>query len=288
VGLDGTPLGELTTVGVGADEHDLQQMPNGDFLMIAYVRRAHVDLTSIGGPADATVLDGDVQEIAPDGRLVWSWSTKDHIGVEETAAVGVSAASVPNTDGNTFDLAHVNSIEPDGNSVLISARHLDAVYRVRRSDGAIMWKLGGTHRPESLTIKGDPYGVHGLDGQHDARRWPDGTVSVHDNGTFRVRPPRIARYRIDPRRRTATLVEQVRDRMIQSSPCCGSARRLPHGRWFVSWGGRPVIEELTPAGRPVIRLTIAGGFFSYRAQPVAPGAFSRAQLRAGMDAMHPR
>ena len=285
VGLDGTPLGTLTTVGVGADQHDFQQLPNGNYLMIAYVPRAHVDLTAIGGPRDASVLDGEVQEITPSGNLVWSWRTNDHIGVKETAATGIRVAKVQGDNGNTFDLVHLNSVELDGNSVLISGRHVDAVYRVNLSDGSIAWKLGGTHTRQSLRMTNDSYG---LDGQHDARQWPDGTISVYDNDTFRGHVPRIARYRIDTRRRTATLVEQVVDPRIGSSPCCGSARRLPHGHWFVAWGGRSVVTELGRRGRPLLTLRIPKPFFTYRAQAVPGNLLTRAMLHAAMDAQYPR
>jgi hypothetical protein len=285
VRLDGTPLGTLTTVGVGADEHDFQQMPNGNYLMIAYIKRSHVDLTSIGGPADADVLDGEVQEITPAGDLVWSWRTSDHIGIEETAAVGIAAAKVTTDDGDVYDLVHVNSVEPDGNSVLISGRHVNAVYRVHMSDGRITWKLGGTHRPESLRVKGDRYR---LSGQHDARRWPDGTVSVHDNGTFDKRLPRVARYRIHSQRRTANLVEQVTDPRVPSSFCCGSARRLPHGHWLVGWGGKSIVAELGPGGSRPLTITLPNQLFSYRSVPVPASILTRHMLHAGMDAQFPR
>jgi Arylsulfotransferase (ASST) len=279
IALDGTALGTLTTVGPGADQHDFQQLPNGNYLMIAYVRRPHVDLTSVGGPSDATAIDGEIQEITPAGQLVWSWRTNDHIRLAETKAVGIETTK---GDGNTFDLVHLNSVEPDGGSVLISGRHVDAVYRVRMSDGAILWKLGGTHTAQSLSVtKG-----RGPDGQHDARRWPDGTVSVFDNGTFHGHVPRAARYRIDQRRRTATLVEQVTYPTIVSSFCCGSARRLPHGHWLIDWGGRSIITEIAPGGRHLLTLKIAGDLFSYRAQPVPEPLLTRAKLRAAMDAQY--
>ena len=38
-----------------------------------------------GGPStNGTLLDGVVQEVAPDGTVVWSWSTEDHIDPSET------------------------------------------------------------------------------------------------------------------------------------------------------------------------------------------------------------
>jgi hypothetical protein len=281
IALDGTSLGNLTTVGVGADQHDFQQLPNGNYLMVAYVRRPHADLSSVGGPHDATAIDGEIQEITPAGQLVWSWRTNDHIGLGETKAVGIETTR---GDGNTFDLVHLNSVEPDGNSVLISGRHLDALYRVRMSDGRILWKLGGTHTAQSLRLIGDRQG--GPDGQHDARRWPDGTVSVFDNGTFRGHQPRAARYRVNAKRRTATLVEQVTYPTVVSSPCCGSARRLPHGHWLVDWGGGSLITEIAPGGRHVLTLRMANALLSYRAQPVSEPPLTRAKLRAAMDAQY--
>src|SRR3954468_5035032 len=93
VALDGTKLAPFNTVGIGADHHDMQVLPNGDVLMIADTARDHVDLRRYGGPRDATVIDASVQELAPDGRLVWQWSTKDHIRLGETTAWGYERRS---------------------------------------------------------------------------------------------------------------------------------------------------------------------------------------------------
>lgn len=288
VSLDGQALPVPSTVGVGADQHDVQLLPSGNFLMITYVPREHVDLTSLGGPSDATVLDGELQEVTPAGALVWSWTTKDHIELAESKAFGVNNTKVMYAGQPAYDIVHLNSVEERGDSLLVSTRHTDALYSVRRSDGVIRWKLGGTHRPESLKFKKDPLGAKSFGGQHDARLLPDGTVSVHDNGSLRGRPPRVARYRIDAKARTATLVEQVTDKRVKASFCCGSARRLPGGHWLVSWGAAPIVTELTAKGRPVLTLTFPDKLFSYRAQPVDPTLASRARLRAGMDAQYPR
>ena len=290
VALDGTPLGHLATVGTGgagADDHDVVLLPNGNALVEAYVTREHVDLTALGGSADATVLDAEIQEVRPNGTVAWSWNSRDHIGVAESADWPLASMQTV-VDGDTaYDLVHLNSLEPlaDGD-VVISARHLDAVYRIRRSDGAIVWKLGGTSRAESLAFAGDP--VAQLGGQHDARILPDGTLTVHDNGSGQARPPRAVRYAIDAGAGTATLLESVSDARVPGSFCCGSARRLAGGHWFVGWGGNGLATELRADGTPVLTLTMPAPVFSYRAVPVSSGAIDRTALRAGMDAQHPR
>jgi hypothetical protein len=187
--------------------------------------------------------------------------------------------------GVAYDLAHINSVEPAGDSVVISLRHLDAIFKVSRATGAIEWKLGGTRTPESLDVVGEPEGSYVFSGQHDARLQPDGTLTVHDNRTAKKVGPRALRYRIDEAARTATKVEEIVDPGAVDSLCCGSARRLPGGNWVVSWGYNPLVRELSPKGKLVFGLRFGGGLFSYRAVPVRPGELSLRSLRTGMDAM---
>ena len=137
VALDGTPLRALDTVGSSADPHELQILPNGNALMMRYLRRDGVDLSSLGGPPDATVVDGEIQEVTPDHELVWSWNSADHIAPGETTFPLSQIRTL--IDGReAYDLVHLNSLQADGDGVLFSARNLDAVYRIRR-DGSVDW-----------------------------------------------------------------------------------------------------------------------------------------------------
>jgi Arylsulfotransferase (ASST) len=289
VALDGTPLDPFNTVGIGADHHDFQMLPNGNHLMIADTAREHVDLRRFGGPRDATVIDATVQELAPDGSLVWSWSTKDHIRLSETTAWGYKHARFEFYGKPAYDLTHLNAIDLHGNVLVISCRKLRAVYGVSRTDGRILWKMGGTHRPESLTLKRDPYGKRNFGGQHSVRRAPDGTIYLHDNGSLVRSRARVVRYRLNLRKRTATLIESIDSgKHSLYSFCCGSAQLLPKGHWLISWGGNPIITELDHRHRPVLTLRFPGKLFSYWAQAVMPGLVTIDQLRAGMDAQFPR
>ncbi len=282
--LDGKVHRVVSAVGDDTDIHDLQRLSNGHFLVLAYQPRAHVDLTAYGGSEDDTVLDAVIQEIDRKGRLVWSWNSKDHLGLEETGRWWDQALQ-----DTPRDIVHVNSVEPDGSKAfLISMRHTDAVYRIRKRTGNVAWKLGGTTTPQSLEVLNDPHMGHPLGGQHDARRQADGTITVHDNGTNLDRAPRAVRYRVDPEAGTATLVEEVDDPAAQQSFCCGSARRDPGGSWLMSWGGVPLVTEFDPKGRRTFRLSFEDGVFSYRAVAAPDGALRIGQLRRGMTAMHGR
>jgi hypothetical protein len=284
---DGSLVRLIRAVGNPTDTHDLTQLPNGDFFVIAYRRRDHVDLRSWGGPADSSVFDGEIQEVTPSGQLVWRWSTKDHVSPGETTAEWwdqVLSAPKDRLDTQAYDLVHLNSAEPDGNGVIFSARHLDAVYRIDRRTGKIDWKLGGKHTSRSLKIDG-PHPVPPFSGQHDARLWTDGSLTVHDNATHADRPPAAVRYRIDAAKRRAKLVERIVNPNVAYSQALGGARKLPGGNWVVSWGHSPVVTEETPGGRFVTTLRFADQHWSYRANPVLPGRLNPASLRRGMDRM---
>ena len=290
---DGRLVRSLQTVDSPTDFHDLEQVGR-DYLFLTYRQRPHVDLSPYGGPEDATVLDSEIQRINRRGRLVWSWSSRDHIDLAESVVrPGKPLTGTAMPDGSTvYDMTHINSVEPVGrDDLIISLRNTDAVYRISMRDGHIRWKLGGKRTPRSLRVVGDP-ADYPLGFQHDARLWR-GTVTVFDNGTDLggdgYRPPRVVRYEIDTKRRRAILRERLRDpRVTGESLCCGSARKLGNGNWVVGWGGgtNGTMSVLTPRGRVISRLTIDDGFFSYRAVPARAGAISAASLRAGMDALY--
>jgi hypothetical protein len=282
--LDGPLVRTLRTVGSPTDLHDMEPLANGHFLLLTYKVRRHVDLTPYGGPADGAVVDGEIQEQDAAGRVVWKWNAKDHVEIGENTRWTSSYRTI--ADGtNVYDWFHLNSVQPDGDGYIISARHVDAVYRIDRASGDVRWKLGGTKRPESLAVVGDEGSNRTFSGQHDARLLPDGTLTVFDNNTPGA--PRAVRFRIDAAAGRARLLEQVGEPSLVWSPAEGSARRLDGGDWVVSWGATTLIEELRGTSDPTWRLTLDKGQ-SYRIQPIQAGVLAASTLRRAMDRMHPR
>jgi hypothetical protein len=284
--FSGTLLNKLTG---NIDEHELQVTPQGTNLVIQTVQRVCppdcADMSPWGGSATAAVIDAEIHEIDNASNVIWKWRTRDHIALYETG----EESWFPGV-GN--DIIHMNAVAyVDSDHLLFSARHLNAIYSITKSTGAIDWKIGGAARPESLTVTEDtrptalgPAGMV-LNGQHDVRSWPDGTVSVHDNGTDANRPPSVVRYQIDTSSKTAEVVEEFSDPRVKYSLCCGSARRISDGHWLVDWGDNTLTTEMVQ-GLPVLTIQYASsGLFSYRAVPVLPGIVSADTLRNGMDAM---
>jgi hypothetical protein len=282
--LDGSLVRTLRGVGISTDAHDLQLLANADYLIGAYVKQSHVD-TRPYGPSDATVINAELQEVSPSRQLLWDWKSQHHISLAETPARWWP--DQPPAGG--YDLLHWNSIEPAGGwSVIASFRTLDAVYKIEKSTGRIVWKLGGTTTPRSLEVMQDPR-PYTFGGQHDARLLPDGTLTAFDNRSFlggqAGQPPRAVRYRIDEQAGTATLLQSISDPAVPKTGCCGSARRLGNGDWLIDWGRANVIGGYGPGGERTFSLTF-NHTFSYRAEPVPFGVLSPQDLRQAMNAMY--
>lgn len=307
-----TVTADTMPAGAIYDNHDLLRLASGNYVFVYNetvtldVRDAFPSYPGDGGLASAEVLDHVLVEVEPDGTVVWSWRASDHIApAEMDPQWEVTVHDGLHPDG--YDIFHWNSVEATPTGYILSMRHEDAIFAITRdpgqpADGRIEWKLGGSARPESLTISGDPvFTSSHFGGQHDARLLPDGTVTLFDNGTGLGRPPRGVRYSLALNSPigtggTATLVEQVRDSAtVPSSFCCGSTRRLPGGNWLFGWGSTGVIQEIAPSGsigapdgRSVFRITFQGGPLEYRTEPVAPGRLNWFFLAVAMDLANPR
>jgi hypothetical protein len=283
--LDGSLVRVLPPVGRVADPHDLRLLPGGDYLVGAVVVQRHVDTSAYGGSSDANVFNAELQQVSPGGQLVWNWQSQDHVALAETGRFWPFAIR----GAFAYDIVHWNSVEDVGDSLLASFRHLDAVYKIDKATGEIVWKLGGTDTPQSLEVRNESR-THVLGAQHDARLLSDGTITVYDNRTnLRHGLPRAARFRIDEQAGTATHLGSIKDPDVPKSHCCGSARRLGNGHWLIAWGkdqtGKTgAVGGYKPNGARTFLLTFELGF-SYRAEPVPTGAVTAADLRQAMTAM---
>lgn len=225
--------------GYQADLHDIAVTPAGTAYLIIY-NPVIKDLTSIGGPRDALVLEVVVQEVdIVSGAVLFEWHSFDHVPLTDSF--------IPPTA--FFDYMHGNSldVDTDGN-LLLGARNTSTVYKIDRSSGAVLWQLGGKHN--QFRFVNDPAG--GFNFQHDARRASDGTLSLFDNGNFHQPPySRAVRYALDLANHTATLIQQIRHSPDLFAPTQGRNQELPGGHRFVSWGGLGVATEYTATGSAV-------------------------------------
>jgi hypothetical protein len=144
---------EIATVhagnGLTTDGHEFLLAPHGRAWIISY-DTATADLSSIGGPADQTVIDGYVQEIdVKTGKVLFSWNSADHVPYSQSEQPLPTSASTP------WDWFHLNAVKPgpDG-SILIDARDTWTAYDVSPKTGAVNWQLGG--KASSFTLQAAP------------------------------------------------------------------------------------------------------------------------------------
>jgi hypothetical protein len=228
--------------GLTGDIHEFQITPKNTALFTVY-HQMPVDLTKAHGPKKGRIFDGIVQErdIAS-GKVLFEWHSYPAVGLNESYAPPPKASAKKPAP---WDYFHINSIaeEPNGN-FLISARNTHTLYELSRSTHKIMWRLGG----KKSDFKMGP-GTN-FEWQHDARRQPDGTITLFDNGAA---PPiekftRILRLRVNTAAKTATLVKAYRHPAHLLAPFEGNAQFLPNGHLFVGWGAVPYYTEFDAQG----------------------------------------
>jgi hypothetical protein len=236
------------------DHHEFQLTDRGTALMTLYIERP-ADLSRVGGERNGTIVESRIQEVdVASGRLVWEWRSADHVPVTE----GMTGPK----ESKPHDYFHVNSIEVDRDGgLIISARNTHAIYKIDRPSGRVVWRLGG--RKSDFRIgRGVRFAF-----QHDARRQPDGTLTLFDNQATpaKAEMSRGLQLRLDRGTMTARVVRQWRHPEGLLAGAEGSVQTLPNGNVFVSWGPQERISELSRDGRLLLDLALPAGADTYQA-----------------------
>jgi len=269
------------------DIHEFKLTPQGTALITAY-KIVPGSLASIGGPKKAKIADSIFQEVdVATGKVLFTWHSIGHIAIDESYIPLTDPGAPP--PGNPYDYFHVNSVEeePNGN-FLISARNTSAVYEIDRKTGDVVWRLGG----KKSDFQMEPGTTFWW--QHDARRQPDGTITIYDDGAAPPREPqsRAIRIRLDMSAKRATLVSADRLSGVLSGSQ-GNAQVLGNGDTFVGWGAIPRVTEFDGGGRVVFDATFPDGEDSYRAYrfswsgtPATKPAIATAKGRGGTKTIY--
>ncbi|MBA3790084.1 MAG: arylsulfotransferase family protein, partial [Rubrobacter sp.] len=256
--LDGS-YREIARVRAGndyrGDHHEFLISPRDTALFTVY-KQTPGDLSSVGGPADGTVLDGIVQEVDIEtGEVLFEWHSLDHVGLDE------SSSGAPKNPKFAFDYFHINSIDVDhDDNLLVSSRMTSAVYKINYQTGEVMWRLGG----EKSDFEMGPGTRTRF--QHDARRQPDGTITIFDNGALKT--DKLSRgivLRLDEDAMTATLVKEYPNPDKKLSGTQGNVQVLPDGNVFVGWGSAPSFSEFSKEGELLFDANFPPEAESYRA-----------------------
>ena len=271
------PVARIWAGGGGPlDSHEIIVTPRDTALVCVY-QPLTMDLTSMGGLANATVLDSVIQEIdIASGAVVFEWHSLDHVGPEE------SVSPVPTAEDGRFDPFHINSIDvdTDGN-LLVSARNTCGLYKVNHATGDVMWRIVGaeTVEPREPFLRLEPESTS-FYYQHDLRRNADGTMAIYDNGGYPYKhDARALVFEVDEAGGTATLVRDYGSEFKQRTDYQGSTRVQPNGNVLVGWGNIGRTTEFTPDGDIAFDATFSSASyrvlrFDWKGTPADPPAIA--------------
>jgi hypothetical protein len=172
---------------------------------------------------EANVVGDVIAEFRRDGVIINQWSLLDILDPYRIGfnALGSTWNAVYNDiAAGTRDWSHANAVvhDPSDDSLIVSVRHQDAVIKMDRGTGRLIWILGDPQGwgpawrryllfPEGRVIW--PY--H----QHAPEVTPNGTLLLFDNGNQRRRPfdsrpdesySRVVEYAVDEKRMTVSEV----------------------------------------------------------------------------------
>jgi Arylsulfotransferase (ASST) len=253
--------------GLSADAHEFYVTPWNTALITAY-KPATANLSSIGGPADQSVVDGVVQEIdISTGAVLWEWNSAEHV------PYSASEQPLPASASETWDWFHINAIHFNTNGdLLIDARNTWAAYEVDRHTGGIVWTLGG--KDSSFTERAAPGQTLDEAGeifawQHDPEALGNDYYTFFDDeatvGAPELAASRVVTIKLDERDHVATLVSSDSQPEGQLATSQGNAQTTDTGDLLVGWGSLPYVSAFSESGALVFNAQFPTGVNTYRA-----------------------
>ena len=216
------------------NSHEIARMKNGHTL-ICHMRHIPLDLAAKikggvpGSERDTVdgVMWGDVlQEISPDGKVVWECPVYELLDPE----IDIMCPLCPR---NCWTYINSNVVLPDGN-ILVSLRFINTIAIIDKKKREIKWRWGSGE----------------LGHQHNATMLDNGNILVFDNGLHRSGSGvGIGSYsrvlEINPK--TNKIEWEYKDKCPTRFHTCinGSAERLPNGNTLICESTKGRLFEVT-------------------------------------------
>lgn len=150
---------------------------------------------------------------------------------------------------NLIDHIHANSIQYLENEkyILVSARHLDALFVIELKTGLIVWSVGGPYsRFTPNRVVGDPRG--GFSHQHDAFVYKN-RLYLFDNANMQLGlPSRAVVYTFDMKNpNNSRFLFEYLEPYGKRRLSMGSIQPLDEDRILIGWGGVSLPERSLPS-----------------------------------------
>lgn len=194
------PAGKGTGLGIPTltMHHEIDELPNGNLMVLGTELREFDDWytseTDPNAPRATQKVMGDVViEFTRDGKVVWEWKAFEHLDPYRLGYETFTQYWIRRGFPGARDWSHANGFayDPKDDSLLISFRMQDAVVKVDRKSGEILWILGDhagwkqSMQPKLLTPLGE---MNWFYHQHMPQITPEGTLVLFDNRTWSAVP----------------------------------------------------------------------------------------------------
>lgn len=292
----------------GQLHHDIERMPNGSLLMIAWERKPQAEAIAAG--RDPNLLkdgglwpDHVIEVDLSTNQIVWEWYVWDHLIQDYDATkdnYGVVSEHPGRIDLNYVsrqvmaDWTHINSIDynPNLDQILLSVRGFNEIWII---DHATTTAEAAGPAGDLLYRWGNPqaYGAgteaeQQFFGQHDAQWIPDGlpgagNILVFNNGDKQVRPYSSIDELVPPLDADGSYALFSGSSYGPKAPAwsytaedptdffadhISGAQRLINGNTLVCNGTAGIFFEVTPEGEIVWQYEYGGEVF--RVTKIAP------------------
>jgi hypothetical protein len=247
-------VGEYST-----DEHELQVLPHGGYLIIGR-RGLDVDMSNYIPEDDriVNIRETCIQEFNADDQLIRTYPAFDYFN---------PADLWPEELSKSWDIRfpHMNAIDIDNDGhIILSSCYLDEITKINRNTKEIIWRLGGAH--SDFVFKNDA--LNGFSGQHSVRVVGPNRYLLFDNGNHHN--PQVSRaveyeLNLNANPKTATLVWEFRE-PGRYSWYMGNVQRLPNGNTLINWavGYLPKLTEVRPDCTKVFEMNYVDQHDCYR------------------------
>lgn len=259
--------------GAAHQNHDEERLADGDTLIISLWYH-HVK-----GFVLPKVLDDVIEQISPDGAIVWRWVASAHLG--ELGFTPAELALMRAT--HTAEFLHLNAMQTLGpnkwfaagdkrfapDNILISSRNANFVAIVDKKTGRIVWEIGPHYVAVGPGQRIDRSGLTNdeMTGQHDAHMIPQDLpgggdiLLLDDQGEAGYPPVRMGVMsgsrvlQINPQTKKVvwsySALKSGQPTWDFYTSFMGSAQRLPNGNTLIDEAMNGRFFQVTRKGRIV-------------------------------------
>lgn len=243
--------------------HDVIELPNGNYLAVTeeYGAKTTEDVVvELDGKTGEVVRTLDFKEIYHVDPLVGNDSFlrgNTLVGLLQKPDATFNQMQEKARQGLAHDWLHINAVHyiPAEDSILVSARHQNAVFKVNLKTREIVWIITdhkGNDWPEDMKSKlltpvGQPFDWQY--GQHAVTMLPNGDIFLYDNGNYAGKTADISAakdcysrgviYRVDEKNMTVKQVWQYgKERGGELyTPYIGDVDYLGPNHYLINFGG---------------------------------------------------